>query len=139
MPKIVTLVVSVIALAVYRRIDEKGVVVPVALGMYALGIGLFALCGRKQATEVEQVRPTAPPVPPGTPRSRWLHRGAINALVVALGVLGAVTVAAFGGPDLFGSPSDGAALAVLGVIVLAITGVAAVELRQTRGGTDEPE
>jgi len=135
-------VISVIALAVYPRIDDKGVVVPIALGMYALGIGYFALRGRKRVTELGvEVRPVTPAASvPNTARSRWLHRTAIAALVGALVVVCMVTVAAFGGPDLFGSPNDLTAVVVLGIIVAALVGVAVVELWQTRtGGTDDRE
>ena len=55
-----------------------------------------------------------------------------RALVVAVGALSAVAVASFGGPDLFGSSSDEAALIVLSAIVLAILVVTGVELWQTR-------
>ena len=128
------IVLSVIALAVYPRIDEQDVVVPVALGMYAVGIAHHALRGRKGGTEVQEVAAATPPVPGAERRGLWLHRAAVVALVVAVGVLGAVTVAAFGGPDLFGSASDRSALLVLGVIVAALAAVSAVELWQTRAG-----
>ncbi len=129
-------VLSVIALAVYPRIDERGVVVPVALGMYAIGIGYFALRGRNRLTHrLEDLTPADAPLAPATRRSRWLHLAAVVALVVALGVLGAITVASFGGPDLFGSTGDVPVLAVLGVIIAALAAVAGVELCQTRRGT----
>lgn len=126
-------VLSVIALAVYPRIDEKGVVVPLALGMYAVGAGVFAVRSRGSVTELGAV--AAGPTTPG-PRQggRWLHLGGVVALLVALGVLGVVTVAAFGGPDLLDSSSDRAALFVMGVVCAALAAVSVVELRQTRGG-----
>ncbi len=127
-------VLSVIALAVYPRIDDSGVVVPAALGMYALGIAYFAVRGRKRVTEVREAAATPSPLPGSERRGRWLHAAAAVALVAALGVLGAVTVAAFGGPDLFGSADDRSALLVLGAIVAALAAVSAVELWQTRPG-----
>jgi ethanolamine permease len=129
-------VLSVVALAVYPRIDERGVVVPVAVGMYAIGIGYFALRGRNRMTHrPEGLTPADAPSAPVARRPRWLHLAAVVALVVSLGVIGAVTVASFGGPDLFGSPGDVPAAAVLGVIVAALAAVAGVELWQTsRGG-----
>ena len=128
-------VLSAIALAVYPRIDERGVVVPVSLGMYAIGIGDFALRGRKGlADRPEGLTPPEAPPAPATRRSRWPHSAAVAALAVAVGALGAVTAAAFGGPDLLGPPDDGAVLAVLGAIVVALAAVAGVELWQTRRG-----
>lgn len=127
-------VLSAIALAVYPRIDERGVVVPVAVGMYAVGIAYFALRGRNRATEVREVAATPPSAPGAERRGRWLHAAAVVALVVALGVLGAVAVAAFGGPDLFGSADDRSALLVLGAIVVALAAVSAVALWPTRAG-----
>jgi ethanolamine permease len=126
---------SAIALAVYPRIDDRGVVVPLALGAYAVGVAYFALQGRSRvALRLERLAPAgAPPAPPA-PRPRWLHRAAVVALVVALGVLGAVTVASFGGPDLFGSPGDVPAAAVLGVVIAALAAVAGVELWQAPRG-----
>lgn len=126
-------VLSVIALAVYPRIDDRGVVVPAALVMYAIGIGYFALRGRTRLTcRPEELTPSAAPPAPATWHSRWLHPGAVVALVVAVGVMGAVTVASFGGPDLVGSPGEVQVLSVLGVLVAALAGVAGVELWQTR-------
>ncbi len=124
------------ALAVYPRIDKNGVVVPLALGMYAVGLAYFALRGRKRVTQLPEVvaSPTTPPI---ELQARGLHKGAVTAIVVALGVLGAVTVAAFGGPDLFGAPNDVSVVVVLGVIVTAIVAVATVELWQTRSGGDD--
>jgi hypothetical protein len=123
----------VMALAVYPRIDEKGIVVPVSLGMYAIGAAYFALRGRGRPTHRLEPRPHLAHCPaprPGAPR--WLHLAAVLALVVALGVLGAITLAAFGGPDPFGSPGDGPVLVVLGVLAAALAAVAGVELWQTR-------
>jgi ethanolamine permease len=130
---VAVVLLSVMALAVYPRIDEKGVVVPVALAMYAIGAGHFAWFGRNRAAR--RIEATVPADVPATHGSRWLHRAAVAALVVALGVLGAVALAPFGGPDLFGSPGDVPALAVLGVIVIALVAVAGVELWQTRRST----
>lgn len=127
------LVLSVLALAVYPRIDEKGVVVPVALGTYAVGAGAFAVCGRSRAPALGAL--TAPQPAPGVRRSgHRLHRVAVGALVVALGVIGSVSVAAFGGPDAFGAASDGAALFVIAVLGVAIVAVSVVELQLTRAG-----
>ncbi|MBA4190926.1 MAG: hypothetical protein C0467_23300 [Planctomycetaceae bacterium] len=129
---------SVMAVAVYPRIDKNGVVVPLGLGMYAMGITYFALCGRKRVTRIpEDVAPQA--TPPVELPARGFHWVAVAALAVALGVMGVVTVAAFGGPDLLGSPNDVSAVGVLGVIVVAIVAVAAVELWQTRSGGDDDQ
>ncbi|MBM3980887.1 MAG: amino acid permease [Planctomycetes bacterium] len=126
-------VLSVVALTVYYRIDPTGVVVPVALGTYALGIGYFALRGRKRVTEThDESAPVTPTTEAATTRSRWLHRIAVAAVILALGGMGAVTLAAFGGPSLLGSPDDVSAAVVLGVVSAAIVAVAAVELWQTR-------
>lgn len=126
------LLLSAIALAVYPRIDDKGVVVPVAAGMYAVGAGYFALRGRTRVTEVREA--SAPVTTAAVRSNHWQHRAAVVALAVALGALGAVAVAAFGGPDLLG-PADGRnALFVLGAIVAALVAVSAVELWPTRGG-----
>lgn len=122
---------SVIALAVYPRIDDNGVVVPVALGMYVIGAGYFALRGRKRMS-LEEMPPPAAPLAIGAQRSRWLHLAAVVALFAALGVLGAVTVASFDGPDLFGPPGDVSVQVVLGVIIVALATLAGVELWQMR-------
>jgi ethanolamine permease len=125
-------VVSVIALAVYYRIDPSGVVVPVALGAYALGTAYFALRGRKRVTKTRDE--SAPPATTAdaVPRSQWLHRVAVASLVLALGGMSAVALAAFGGPNVLGAPDDVSAAVVLGVVAAAIVAVAAVELWQTR-------
>ncbi len=126
-------VLSAIALAVYYKIDDTGVVVPVALSSYALGVGYFALRGRKRVTETrDEVAPGPPPIESAAPRSRWLHRIAVAAVILALGGMGAVTLAAFGGPSLLSPPDDVSAAILLIALAAAIVAVAAVELRQTR-------
>lgn len=108
-------VLSAIALAVYYRIDPTGVVVPVAVGTYALGIAYFALRGRKRVTASGGAGdPASAPV--AGRRSGWLHRAAVASLVLALGGMGAVAVAALGGPSLLGAPDDVSAAVVLGVV-----------------------
>ncbi len=132
-------VLSAIALAVYPRIDDRGVVVPIALGMYALGIGYFALRGRRYVPVPSRVgaRAATDPLGPRISRSPGSRRAAVAVLAVALGVIGAVTVAGFGGPDLFGSPSDGSALGVLAVVIAALAAVAAAELSRPRAGATD--
>lgn len=124
-------VLSAIALAVYHRIGDKNVIVPVALGSYALGIVYFALRGRKRVTETSDEGVPAPPATEA-PRSGWPHRVAIASLVLALGGMGAVALAAFGGPNVLGAPDDVSATVVLGVVAVAIVAVAVIELWQTR-------
>lgn len=134
------IVLSAVALAVYRRIDSTGVVVPVAVGMYAVGAGYFALRGRRRVTAARENLTDASlsPRTPSDARWRWSHGVAVVALLVALGVVGAVTVAAFGGPNLLGSPDDTSTVGVLAAVVAAIVAVAFVELRMTRtGGNDD--
>jgi ethanolamine permease len=128
--------VSAVALAVYPRIDERGVVVPLALGLYAAGAGYFALCGRRRVTDPPSAGTSSPAAREGciARRPSRLNAAAVLALAVAVGVLGAVTLAAFGGPELIGPPDDGATVAVMAVVAAAIVTVAAVELRQTRSG-----
>lgn len=122
-------VLSLLALAVYPRLDGK--VVPIAAGVYAGGLGVFlAFRGRRRRS------PGGTPAPPGRQGSGWLHRAAVPALAVALCGLGAVTLAAFGGPDVFGGASDGAAVLVLGLLAAALGAVGAVGLWHTRGGGD---
>lgn len=124
-------VLAAVALAVYPRIDGSGVVVPVAVGMYLLGAGCFAALGRPRPDD----RPRGVTVAPlAAPPGAWTHRAAVASLVLAVGVVGAVALAGFGGPSLIGPPTGGAAAAVLAVLAAAIAGVAAVELRQTRRG-----
>jgi len=120
----------------FSRLLEAGV--PRNTDPVIPGIVHFAFRKRKLAAirHEELALPTWLSVPVTRP-SRWLHRTAVASLVVALGVLGLVTVAAFGGPDLLGSPNDGSALVVLIIIVAAIVATAAVELRQTRRGVDD--
>lgn len=126
-------VLSAIALTVYYRIDPTGVVVPVTVGTYALGIGYFALRGRKRVTDTRDEGGAAPPATETvSPRSRWLHRAAVASLTLALGGMGAVALAALGGPSILGAPDEVSASVVLGTVVAAIVAVAAVELWQTR-------
>ncbi len=126
------LALSAVALMVYPRIDKTGLVIPVAVAVYAVGILIFALCGR---TAYEPTEPTGSLAPAKQlPRWTWSHRLAVAALVVAVAVVGVVTVAALGGPDLLGPPDTASAAAVLTVVAVAILAVAGVELRMTREG-----
>jgi amino acid transporter len=124
-------VLSAVALLIYPRIDATGVVVPAAVGMYLIGAVGFAALGRVQPNHDEEAEPAAPQT---SRRGGWLHRAAVGSLVLAVGVIGAVAVAALGGPALLGPPTDGAAVAVLATMAGAIVAVAAVELRTTRQG-----
>jgi hypothetical protein len=126
------ILLSVVALAVYPRLDETGVVVPVALGTYALAVAWFAVRGTRRATGENTATTARGPVADTPAGGRRLHRAAAVVLAVALGVIGVVAAAALGGPDLLGTPDDVSAAAVLGVLVAAILAVAAVELWQTR-------
>lgn len=131
-------VLSAIAIAVYYRIDDQRVVVPVALGMYALGIGYFAirvaLSLRSRESATRQTIQSHDSTAPDSRRMRGLLEwAAIAALVIAIAVLGSVSLASLGGPDLLGPPDDISGLAVLGIIVVALIAVAIVELKQTRG------
>jgi ethanolamine permease len=128
------LALSAMALAVYPRVDPDRVVVPITLGMYALGAGYFALRRPARPGAPEKHGPDSGAAPRAGRASRLLHRAAVAALVVALALVAAVASAAFGGPDLLGPPGPTTTLAVLGALGTAIAAVAAVELRQTRRG-----
>lgn len=124
-------VLSAVALLVYPRIDATGVVVPAAAGMYAVGALGFATLGLVRSVSCDE----AEPVNFHAVRSgKWQHRAAIGSLLLGVGVIAAVAVAALGGPALIGPPTDGAAVAVLALVGGAIVAVAAVELRTTRRG-----
>lgn len=126
---------SAVALLVYRRIDETGLVVPVAVGVYAAGALVVVMWGDKSRPVPEQASPRAPRHP--LPRWGWSHTLAAAALVVAVGVMAAVTVAALGGPDLLGPPDAASVVGVLVVLAVAILATAVVELRTTREGAGD--
>ncbi len=127
------IVLSVFALVVYVGIDHGLEVLGLAVVLYLLGMGLFALRRRKGE------RPAATPalVQPAPPRSPspWLDRAAGVSLVLALGVVGWIGAAAVR-PDLFRFAAVevemGMSVGVLSVALVLVSAVAVVHTRERR-------
>ena len=131
------MLMAVIGLFVFPAIDEKGIVLPVALGSYLTGIALFVLCrGRRGITTVST--PAEPGLAVGM-KSRntpWLRSIAAISLGMAMLAFLLLTVSAMGGPEWLGEPSDRSVLLMLAVIAFAIVSVAGYELSRSEGLND---
>jgi ethanolamine permease len=121
---------TLLALLVYPRLDAK--VVPVALGMYALGAGYFFLRGRQQVVPGIGVVVHSEASPAGKPLPVLVRGGALAILALVGAALLWMTLAAYGLWPSASEPSSGQAVVLLAGLTASLGGLTVVGLCVTR-------
>jgi ethanolamine permease len=123
------IVLSLVALAAYPRMDRDGVL-PLALGVYAAGLVYVVFLGRGRGAPAPGPSQSSPP--PRVAASGRLDRLAAVALVAGIAAAAWITLGALAVLPGGHSPSHVEVGTVLGLIALALLFVAAVAHRQLR-------